>query len=137
MSFTLNRDVLKAWKVSTCNKGFNFSEKKANQVARSTQAYQITIAQDSWDNFLSKEDVESDFFFPVVVGRSNRRFLFSVPDSTCNIFALNTLKINCSCTWIIDLGASNPMTNFSMLFSTYSMCFGKLKINTTDGSFSL
>ena len=63
MSFTLNRDVLKAWKVSTWNKGFNFSENKANQVAQSTQAYQTTIVQDSWDNFYSKEDVERMIFF--------------------------------------------------------------------------
>ena len=40
------------------NKGFNSSENKSNQAARSTQAYQTAIVEDSQDNFLNKENVE-------------------------------------------------------------------------------
>lgn len=40
------------------NKGFNFGEDKRNQVAQSTQVYQIATVENSLENFLNEEDVE-------------------------------------------------------------------------------
>lgn len=55
---------------------------------------------------------------------------------TGSIFALNAFEMNCSHAWIIDSGASDHMTSFSNLFSTYTTCSGQQKIMVADGSFS-
>ena len=48
----------------------------------------------------------------------------------------NALSCSNSAPWIIDSGASDHMTSFSNLFSSYSPCSGSEKIRIADGSFS-
>ena len=53
---------------------------------------------------------------------------------TSSIFALNASKMNCSHTWIIDLGASDHITSFCNLFFVYTTCSKKQKIKVANGS---
>lgn len=39
--------------------------------------------------------------------------------------------------WIVDSGASNPMTGSANLFSSYKKCDGDIRITVADGSSSL
>ena len=50
--------------------------------------------------------------------------------------ALSSVKSNHSYSWIINSGATNHMTGYSSLFSSYGPCAGNKKIKITDGSLS-